>query len=100
MLLKRLRLDYGGTFHRHLSATRMPDSLATIGKSAAVVDFGRIKLTGRFAWWLWGLAHIYFLMGLRHRLTVIFSWFWIYVTGQRSARLITQDEAKKGGIPV
>jgi NADH dehydrogenase len=75
-------------------------SLATIGKRAAVVDFGWVKLTGRLAWWLWGFAHIYFLIGLRHRLTVILSWLWIYVTGQRSARLITQDEAKKGGLPV
>lgn len=74
-------------------------SLATIGKRAAVVDFGWIRLTGRLAWWLWGVAHIYFLIGLRHRLTVILSWLWIYYTGQRSARLITQDEAKKGGIP-
>lgn len=68
-------------------------SLATIGKRAAVVDFGWIRLTGRLAWWLWGVAHIYFLIGLRHRLTVVLSWLWIYFTGQRSARLITQDEA-------
>ena len=73
-------------------------SLATIGKRAAVVDFGWVKLTGRLAWWLWGVAHIYFLIGLRHRLTVALSWLWIYLTGKRSARLITQDEAKKGGI--
>ncbi|MER2535971.1 MAG: NAD(P)/FAD-dependent oxidoreductase [Rhizobiaceae bacterium] len=65
-------------------------SLATIGKRAAVVDFGWLRLTGRLAWWLWGLAHIYFLIGLRHRLAVALSWLWIYLTGQRSARLITQ----------
>ncbi|MVT64874.1 NAD(P)/FAD-dependent oxidoreductase [Bradyrhizobium pachyrhizi] len=75
-------------------------SLATIGKRAAVVDLGWIKLTGRLAWWIWGVAHIYFLIGLRHRLAVALSWLWIYITGQRSARLITQDEAKEGGIPV
>jgi len=74
-------------------------SLATIGKRAAVVDFGWIKFTGWLAWWIWGAAHIYFLIGLRHRLTVALSWLWIYITGQRSARLITQDEAKEGGIP-
>lgn len=68
-------------------------SLATIGKRAAVVDFGWIKFTGRLAWWLWGFAHIYFLIGLRHRLTVALSWLWIYFTGQRSARLITQGGA-------
>ena len=67
--------------------------LATIGKRAAAIDFGWIKLTGRLAWWLWGVAHIYFLIGLRNRLTVSLSWLWIYTTGQRSARLITQGEA-------
>ncbi|MGX9981646.1 NAD(P)/FAD-dependent oxidoreductase [Methylobacterium fujisawaense] len=66
-------------------------TLATIGKRSAVVDFGWITLTGRLAWWLWGFAHIYFLIGLRHRLAVALSWLWIYLTGQRSARLITQD---------
>jgi len=69
-------------------------SLATIGKRAAVIDFGRLAITGRFAWWLWGFAHIYFLIGLRHRLAVVLSWLWIYLTGQRSARLITQGNVK------
>ena len=67
--------------------------LATIGKRAAAIDFGWIKLTGRLAWWMWGVAHIYFLIGLRNRLAVSLSWLWIYTTGQRSARLITQGEA-------
>jgi NADH dehydrogenase len=73
---------------------RNPGSLATIGKRAAVVDFGWIKLTGWIAWWIWGVAHIYFLIGLRNRLTVALSWLWIYTTGQRSARLITQHDAE------
>lgn len=64
--------------------------LATIGKRAAAIDFGWIKLTGWIAWWMWGLAHIYFLIGLRNRLAVSLSWLWIYFSGQRSARLITQ----------
>jgi NADH dehydrogenase len=66
--------------------------LATIGKRAAAIDFGWIKLTGRIAWWIWGIAHIYFLIGLRNRLAVSLSWLWIYVSGQRSARLITQGD--------
>ena len=70
-------------------------SLATIGKRAAVVDFGWLRMTGRLAWWLWGVAHIYFLIGLRHRITVFLSWLWIYFTGQRSARQITRDESAK-----
>lgn len=66
-------------------------SLATIGKRAAIIDFGWIKLRGWFAWWMWGLVHIYFLIGVRNRLAVALSWLWIYTTGDRSARLITRD---------
>jgi NADH dehydrogenase len=64
--------------------------LATIGKRSAVIDFGWCKLKGWFAWMVWGLAHIYFLIGLRNRLAVALSWLWIYLTGNRSACLITQ----------
>jgi NADH:ubiquinone reductase (H+-translocating) len=53
-------------------------SLATIGKRLAVIDFGRIKLRGALAWWIWGFAHIYFLIGVRNRLSVAISWLWIY----------------------
>jgi NADH dehydrogenase len=69
---------------------RHAGSLATIGKRLAVIDFGRIKLRGALAWWIWGFAHIYFLIGLRNRLSVILSWLWILMRDQRSARLITQ----------
>jgi len=67
-------------------------SLAQIGKSKAVIDFGRIRLRGAIAWWLWGIAHIYFLVGVRARLGVALNWLWIHARNQRSARLITQDE--------
>jgi NADH dehydrogenase len=69
-------------------------NLATIGKRAAVIDFGWIKLRGRLAWWIWGLAHIYFLIGVRNRLAVALSWLWIYATGSRHACLITQGEQR------
>lgn len=72
---------------------RHAGNLATIGKRAAVTDFGVIKLKGYAAWWLWGLAHIYFLIGVRNRLAVALSWLWISVSGARSARLITQRDA-------
>lgn len=75
---------------------RHDGDLATIGKRAAAIDFGWIKLTGWPAWWLWGVAHIYFLIGFRNRLAVSLSWLWIYATGQRSARLITQGDDDKG----
>jgi NADH:ubiquinone reductase (H+-translocating) len=65
-------------------------NLATIGKRSAVIDFGWIKIRGWIAWWIWGLAHIYFLIGMRNRLAVALSWLWIYITGDRSACLITQ----------
>ena len=74
---------------------RHAGNLATIGKRAAVIDFGWIKLRGRVAWWIWGLAHIYFLIGLRNRLSVALNWLWIYATGNRSARLITQSQRSK-----
>jgi NADH:ubiquinone reductase (H+-translocating) len=71
-------------------------SLAQIGKRKAVIDFGRIKLRGALAWWIWGIAHIYFLIGLRNRLSVALSWLWIYARDQRAARLITQGSSKVG----
>jgi NADH dehydrogenase len=67
--------------------------LATIGKSSAVIDFGFTKVKGWLAWWLWGFAHIYFLVETRTRIFITMSWLWIYLTGQRSARLITHGEA-------
>ena len=74
--------------------------LATIGKRAAVIDFGWIQLKGWIAWWAWGLAHIYFLIGVKNRLFVALSWLWIYLSGQRSARLITQGDAgERSGAP-
>ncbi|MBS0531973.1 MAG: NAD(P)/FAD-dependent oxidoreductase [Proteobacteria bacterium] len=69
-------------------------SLAQIGKRLAVIDFGRIKLRGTLAWWIWGIAHIYFLIGLRNRLSVAISWLWIHARNQRSSRLITQGSSK------
>ena len=69
-------------------------SLAQIGKRKAVIDFGRIKLRGTIAWWIWGIAHIYFLIGLRNRLSVAISWLWIHARDQRAARLITQGSSK------
>jgi NADH dehydrogenase len=65
-------------------------SLAQIGKRKAVIDFGVVKLRGALAWWIWGIAHIYFLIGLRNRLAIALSWLWVYTRNQRSARLITQ----------
>ncbi len=64
-------------------------NLATIGRKAAVIDFGWIHLRGLFAWLIWTVAHIYFLIGFRNRMIVALNWLWAYVTFQRGARLIT-----------
>ncbi|MDB5801031.1 MAG: pyridine nucleotide-disulfide oxidoreductase family protein [Rhodocyclales bacterium] len=64
-------------------------NLATIGRRAAVVDFGWIKLRGPLAWWLWGFAHIFFLIDFRNRVVVAFTWLWSFLTYKRGARLIT-----------
>jgi NADH dehydrogenase len=64
--------------------------LATIGRRAAVVKFGPLRLTGFIGWLFWSLAHIYFLIGVKNRFIVAFTWLWDYVTFQRGARLITE----------
>jgi NADH dehydrogenase len=71
---------------------RHAGSLATIGRSAAIADFGWLKVTGWMAWWLWGIAHIYFLIDFRSRFIVAMQWFWSYLTFRRGARLITGTE--------
>jgi NADH dehydrogenase/putative oxidoreductase len=64
-------------------------NLATIGRQAAVVDFGWVRFSGALAWWLWGVAHVFFLVDTRKRLSVAIEWFWAYLTYQRGTRLIT-----------
>jgi len=63
--------------------------LATIGRRAAVVKVGPLHLTGFIGWLFWSLAHIYFLIGVKNRFIVAFTWLWDYLTFQRGARLIT-----------
>jgi NADH dehydrogenase len=70
-------------------------SLATIGRRSAVIDFGIFRVKGALAWWLWGFAHIYFLINMRNRLTVAIHWLWSYLTFERGARLITGSEVVK-----
>ncbi|MDB5977217.1 MAG: FAD-dependent oxidoreductase [Nevskia sp.] len=72
-------------------------SLATIGRHSAVIDFGGIQLRGWFAWWIWGLAHIYFLIGARNRLLVASQWLFSYLTYGRGARLIVGSDVRDTG---
>lgn len=89
---KLIRARLGGRTPPGPFAYRHLGNLATVGRSAAVIDFGRVRLTGWPAWWIWGVAHIYFLIGTRSRLAVALSWLWSFLSGGHSARLITQRE--------
>jgi NADH dehydrogenase len=89
---RTIRMRLGGNTTRRTFRYQHSGNLATIGRRAAVIDFGWLKLRGWLAWWIWGLAHIYFLIGVRNRLAVALSWLWIYATGSRNACLITQGE--------
>jgi NADH dehydrogenase len=76
---------------RELPGFRYTDlgMMATIGRKRAVVQVGPLRLTGFVAWLVWCVAHIYFLIGFRNRLSVAMNWLWSYVTFQRGTRLIT-----------
>lgn len=66
-------------------------NVAIIGRHAAVMDLGWLRVTGTPAWLLWALVHIYLLAGLQHRLLVAVQWLWRYVTYDRGARLIVES---------
>jgi NADH dehydrogenase len=74
-------------------------SLATIGRAAAVADFGKIHISGFLAWLSWLFVHILFLIGFRNRLLVFIQWAWSYVTYERGARLITGGTDLPGWTP-
>jgi len=71
-------------------------SLATIGRAAAVAQFGTFELSGYFAWLAWLFIHILFLIGFRNRLLVMIQWAWSYLTYERGARLITGSDELPG----
>ena len=73
-------------------AYRDPGNLATIGRKRAVIEFPFMTLRGFVAWWLWGFAHIYFLVGVPSPVMVSLRWLWEYATYGRGARLITGQE--------
>jgi len=101
-----LSLSKGGgsdprpVFHYHDKG-----SLATIGRSAAIAQFGKIHISGFIAWLAWLFIHILFLIGFRNRVLVFIQWAWSYFTYERSARLITGSTSLPGwsgansGIP-
>ena len=74
---------------------RHSGNLATIGRKSAVIELPFLRLTGLLAWWVWGIAHIYFLIGVRSPLVVAMNWLRQYVTYGRGARLITGQRKTK-----
>lgn len=69
--------------------------LAVIGRSRAIADFGRVRFSGRIAWFLWLFVHIMYLVGFRNRVSVFIEWAYNFITYQRGVRLITASERKK-----
>ena len=67
-------------------------NLATIGRMAAVVHFGKLRLSGLLAWWFWLWVHILFLIGFRNRLLVLINWAWAYWSYQRHARIVLGED--------
>jgi NADH:ubiquinone reductase (H+-translocating) len=70
-------------------------TLATIGRSKAVADFGRLHFSGYFAWLAWLFIHLFFLIGFRNRFLVMVEWAWAYTSYNHSARLITGESERE-----
>jgi len=62
--------------------------MATIGRSRAIVEMGRFKLAGFFAWVVWLVVHVFYLTGFKNRVLVVMQWAWSYLSFRRGARLI------------
>ena len=73
-------------------------SLATIGRASAIAQFGKLHISGFIAWLSWLFIHVFFLIGFRNRILVLFQWAWSYLTYARSARLIT-GESRVMSVP-
>lgn len=71
-------------------------TMATIGRSRAIAQMRRVRLSGFLAWLAWLIVHIWYLIGFRNRLLVIFAWAWAYLTYRRGARLITGRRMEPG----
>jgi NADH dehydrogenase len=91
-----IRAAHAGSPQREPFAYRDKGSMATIGRSRAIAQVGRLKLTGFMAWLAWLFVHIWYLIGFRNRLLVLFDWSWSYFTFRRGARLITGGRMEPG----
>lgn len=93
-ILRELRGEARLPFKYHDRGT-----MATIGRNRAVAEFGRWRLSGFTAWFLWLFVHVFLLIGFRNRLAVMREWIWAYFTRERSARLITGSTDAPGWQP-
>jgi NADH dehydrogenase len=95
-LLRRLRGDPLVPF-----VYRDKGSMATIGRSRAIAEIGRLRLSGPLAWWAWLLLHIVMLIGFRNRLVVLVNWAWNYLTYDRGLRAIigTPGDRRAPSLP-
>ncbi len=69
-------------------------SMATIGRNKAVVDLGRFRFSGFFAWFVWMTVHLISLVGFRNKIIVLIDWFWNYISYDRATRLILRPFKK------
>ena len=84
MIRDRLQGHSTRPFHYHDKG-----NVATIGRRAAVVDLGYLRLSGTLAWLVWLVIHLWYLIGFQNRLLVVIRWQISFVTRGRGARLIT-----------
>jgi len=89
-IVRDLRREPRKSFHY-----RNKGDLATIGRSRAIADFGKVRFAGRLAWLLWLSVHITYLIGFRNRIMVLIEWAYAYFTNQAGVRLITDVERYK-----
>ena len=66
--------------------------MATIGRKKAIAELGGLRISGLFAWLAWLFVHIFYLIGFRNRVLVLFNWTWSYFRYSRGARLIVGKE--------
>ena len=70
-------------------------TMATIGRNKAVVDLGKLRIGGFFAWFIWMFIHLWFLVGFRNRLVTFFNWTYNYINYDKAARLIIRPFKQK-----
>jgi len=91
----------GRLIHRRILRRSVPGpfsyfdkgNMAVVGKGFAVLETGRIRLSGFLAWLAWAAVHLQFVGQSYLRISVLLQWIWIYVTGQRGSRLIISEFA-------